>query len=84
MACFNEIDKPIKFANNNPGLSKFFNYLKIHDCTRAETITGVESTGTYSLPLAIVGARKKYIIRIINHIITKSYLGSSIRKVKTD
>src|SRR5680860_1696541 len=84
LACFNEIDKPIKFANNNLGLSKFFNRLKTSGYVRDETIIGAESTGAYSLPLAIAGARKKYIVKIINPIVIKSYLVSSIRKVKTD
>lgn len=84
LACFNEIDKPLKFTNNNLGLTKFFNHLKTSGYAKEETIIGVESTGAYSLPLAIIGARKKYVVKIINPIVTKSYLGSSIRKVKTD
>ena len=84
LACFNELDKPIKFANNNLGLAKFFNHLKTSGYQKDNTTIGVESTGAYSLPLAIVGTRKKYRVKIINPIVTKAYLGSSIRKVKTD
>jgi transposase len=84
LACFNELDKPIKFSNSNVGLTQFFNHLEATGCTQDETVIGVESTGAYSLPLAIIGIRKNYVIKIINPIITKSYLGSSIRKVKTD
>ncbi len=84
LACFNEIDKPLKFANSNLGLTKFFNHLKTSGYAQDKTMIGVESTGAYSLPLAIVGVKKKYIVKIINPIVTKSYLGSSIRKVKTD
>lgn len=84
LACFNELDKPIKFANNNLGLTKFFNYLKTKSYTKEETVIGLESTGSYGLPLAITGTRSNYRVKIINPIITKAYLGSSIRKVKTD
>ena len=84
LVCFNELDKPIKFSNSNLGLTKFFNHLEINHYEKEETIIGVESTGAYSLPLAIVGARKKYIVKIINPLITKNHLGSSVRKVKTD
>ncbi len=84
LACFNELDKPIKFSNSNLGLTKFFSYLETNSYQKNETVIGVESTDAYSLPLAIVGARKNYVVKIINPIVTKSYLGSSIRKVKTD
>lgn len=84
LACFNELDKPIKFSNNNLGLTKFFNHLKTNSYLTDNTTIGVESTGAYSLPLAIVGARKKYVVKIINPLITKNHLGSSVRKVKTD
>jgi len=84
LACFNELDKPIKFSNSNVGLTQFFNHLQTNGCLKNETVIGVESTGAYSLPLAIIGARKNYVVKIINPIVTKSYLGSSIRKVKTD
>lgn len=84
LACFNELDKPLKFANSNLGLTKFFGYLETNSYLKDETVIGVESTGAYSLPLAIVGARKKYVVKIINPLITKNHLGSSVRKVKTD
>ena len=66
------------------GLTKFFNHLKTNSYLTDNTTIGVESTGAYSLPLAIVGARKKYVVKIINPLITKNHLGSSVRKVKTD
>ena len=84
LACFNELDKPIKFANSNLGLTKFFSYLEANSYLTDNTTIGVESTGAYSLPIAIVGARKKYVVKIINPLITKNHLGSSVRKVKTD
>jgi transposase len=84
LACLNELDKPIKFANNNLGLTKFFSYLESNKYLKEETIIGLESTGSYGLPLAITGTRNNYTVKIINPIVTKAYLGSSIRKVKTD
>jgi len=84
LACFNELDKSIKFSNSNLGLTKFFGYLETKHYLKNETVIGVESTGAYSLPLAIIGARKKYIVKIINPLITKNHLGSSVRKIKAD
>ena len=84
LACFNELERPLKFGNNKLGLTKFFDYLKQSNYPPNETMIGVESTGAYSLPLAIMGTRKTYVVKIINPIVTKAYLGSSIRKIKTD
>jgi len=83
-ACFNELDKPLKFSNNLLGVATFFNHLKTKGYLKNNTLIGLESTGAYSLPLAITGAKKKYIIKIINPIITKAHLGASVRKIKTD
>jgi transposase len=84
LACDSELDKPIKFNNNLVGINSFLNYLKKNNYSKKDTLIGLESTGSYHLPLTVNCDKSGYRVKIINPIITKAQSSSSIRRVKTD
>lgn len=83
-ACFNEIDKPIKFNNNSVGILEFIEFLKTNKYLKQNTAIGLESTGRYHLPLSIICSEHKYTVKVINPIITKRYTSSTVRRIKND
>lgn len=84
LTCFNELSEPIKYANNNAGITELMSDIVKLGVLKKEVVIGVESTGSYHLPLAIICSRQGYTVKVINPIITHAHANSSIRKVKTD
>jgi len=84
LACDSELAKPLKFNNNLVGINSFIRYLKKSRYTKKDTIIGLESTGSYHLPLTVNCVNNGYLVKVINPIITKAQNNSSIRRVKTD
>lgn len=84
LACDSELSKPLKFNNNLVGINSFLSYLKKQRYIKTDTIIGLESTGSYHLPLTVNCTNSGYAVKVINPIITKAQNSSSIRKIKTD
>jgi transposase len=84
LACDSELSKPLKFNNNLVGINSFLSYLKKQRYMKTDTIIGLESTGSYHLPLTVNCTNSGYAVKVINPIITKAQNSSSIRKIKTD
>jgi len=84
MAAFNETDEPWQFENINHGINSFFNHLKQLGFNQAETILGVESTGSYHLKLSVACQSNSYQIKVINPLIVKKYNQTTLRRVKND
>lgn len=82
--CFSEDSEIQIFNNNTAGIKQFINYLKVNKYTKKTTILGLESTGSYHLPVAYLCTQSGYTIHVINPLITKKQNQVSIRRVKTD
>jgi len=83
-ACFTEGGDVLIFTNDTTGIKKFIKYLKSIKCTTGNTIIGLESTGSYHLPVAYLCTQAGYTINVINPLITKRQNQTSLRRVKTD
>ncbi len=83
-ACFTEGGDIFKFNNDTPGIRLFIKTLKVHKCTQANTLIGLESTGSYHLPVAYLCAKAGYTVNVINPLITKKQNQTSLGRVKTD
>jgi transposase len=84
VACFSEQDHAKKFNNTTKGIQSFFRYLKHVSYTRATTLLGVESTGSYHLPLCMSSRNERYSINVINPLIVKKQNLTTLRRVKND
>jgi len=83
-ACFNEGGDVLIFINDTIGIKKFIKYLKSIKCTVKNTLIGLESTGSYHLPVAYLCTKAGYTVNVINPLITKRQNQTGIRRVKTD
>ena len=83
-ACFNENSGVLKFNNDTPGIKKFLRYLESQKYTLENTLIGMESTGSYHLPVAYLCTQSGYTVNVINPLITKKQNQISLRRVKTD
>lgn len=82
--CFDEGGNIFKFNNDTTGINQFIQYLKSNKYTPKTTLMGLESTGSYHLPVAYLCAKAGYTINVINPLITKKQNQVSLRRVKTD
>jgi transposase len=83
-ACFTEGGDVIKFNNDTIGIKKFLKYLKTRKYTKKTTLIGLESTGSYHLPVAYLCTQAGYTVNVINPLITKKQNQTNLRRVKTD
>ncbi len=83
-ACFSEESEIQIFNNDTVGIRKFIKYLKSVKCAARNTIIGLESTGSYHLPVAYLCTKAGYTVNVINPLITKRQNQTSLRRVKTD
>lgn len=67
-------------ANNHDSISEWIDFAKLPK----KLIAGCESTGGYHLELARVCVENKIPFKIINPILTKQFIKTTIRKKKTD
>lgn len=82
--CFTENGDIHKFNNDTNGINEFLKYLKSNKYTFKNTLIGLESTGSYHLPVAFLCSERGYTVNIINPLITKNQNQTSLRRVKTD
>ena len=81
---FTEDGDPLIFNNDPDGISKFIKYMKSIKCTTKNTLIGLESTGSYHLPVAYLCTQAGYTVNVINPLITKKQNQTNLRRVKTD
>jgi len=82
--CSSEGGDVLIFTNDTVGIKKFIRHLKSIKCTTANTLIGLESTGSYHLPVAYLCTKAGYTVNVINPLITKRQNQTSLRRVKTD
>lgn len=83
-ACFSEEGKVQIFINDPSGIREFIRYLKSIRYAPRETIIGLESTGSYHLPVSYLCTRAGYTVKVINPLIVRKQNQTSLRRVKTD
>ena len=83
-ACFSEDGEVLIFTNDTTGIKKFIRHLKSIKCTTNNTLIGLESTGSYHIPVAYLCTQAGYTVNVINPLITKRQNQTSLRRVKTD
>ena len=81
---FDEGGDIIKFNNDAPGIKVFLKYLKAHKYDTKNTLIGLESTGSYHLPVAYLCTKAGHTVHVINPLITKKQNQTTLRRVKTD
>jgi len=82
--CFEEGGDIIKFNNDASGIKVFLKYLKAHKYNTENTLIGLESTGSYHLPVAYLCTKAGHTVHVINPLITKKQNQTTLRRVKTD
>lgn len=82
--CFSEDGKVKIFMNEPAGIRTFIRYLKVIKYLPENTILGLESTGSYHLPVSYLCSRAGYTVNVINPLVTKRQNQTGIRRVKTD
>lgn len=82
--CFNEDGEVLIFTNDTAGIGKFIRHLKSIRYTTRNTVIGLESTGSYHLPVAYLCTQAGYTVHVINPLITRRQNQTSLRRVKTD
>ena len=83
-ACFSEDSEVVIFNNDTIGIKKFIKHLRVCKYKAKNTLLGLESTGSYYLPVAYFCTQSGYTVHVINPLITKKQNQVSIRRVKTD
>ena len=83
-ACLKEDERSKKWNNNKVGIKSFFRHLENNDFKKNNTILGVESTGSYHLPVCVACREAGYTIKVINPLITKKQNLTTLRRVKND
>jgi len=83
-ACFSEDGKVKIFMNDPSGIKAFIRYLRSIKCATGNTIIGLESTGSYHLPVAYLCTQAGYTVNVINPLIVRKQNQTSLRRVKTD
>lgn len=81
---FSEDGEVLIVSNDSDGINKFIRYLKSIKCNAKNTIIGLESTGSYHLPVAYLCTQAGYTVNVINPLITKKQNQTNLRRVKTD
>lgn len=81
---FSEDGEVLIFSNNTIGIKKFIKHLKSIRYTAKNTVIGLESTGSYHLPVTFLLSKAGYPVHIINPLIIKNRNRESLRRVKTD
>lgn len=81
---FDEDGEILKFNNDPIGIKQFINYLKSNKYKPNNTLIGLESTGSYHLPVAYLCTKAAYTVHVINPLITKKQNQTRLRRVKTD
>ena len=82
--CFDEQNGVKIFTNDTIGIEKFIKHLRAVKCTTKNTIIGLESTGSYHLPVAYLCTKAGYTVNVINPLITRRQNQTSLRRIKTD
>ena len=82
--CFDESGEILKFNNDSIGIQFFLRQLNKLKMLPSETLLGLESTGSYHLPVAYLCTKAGYTVNVINPLITKKQNQTSLRRVKTD
>lgn len=83
-ACLGEAEEARKWNNNKTGINSFFKHLRKKGMEKENTVLGVESTGSYHLPLCVACQRAGYTIKIINPLIVKKHNLTTLRRIKND
>lgn len=83
-ACIKEDKKAKKWNNNKTGIKLFFSHLEKQNFHKNDTVLGVESTGSYHLPICVSCRQAGYTIKVINPLITKKQNLTTLRRVKND
>jgi len=82
--CFEKGGTIEKFSTDLAGIDAFLNRLQERKMTKGKTLIGMESTGSYHLPVAYQCMKAGYIVHVINPLITKTQNQTNLRRVKTD
>jgi len=72
------------YSNDEAGFISLINELQRQKYISEQTRIGVESTGTYHLPLCIFLTKRQWRIFVLNPLITSRASGLKLRPVKTD
>lgn|SRR3989339_1506417 len=72
-----------QYENTAEGISQFIQFLQTQKVAKA-TPCVLESTGDYHLLCAVMVTNAKFLVNVINPLITKKYQLSSIRQAKSD
>jgi len=82
--CFTEDSEVLIFNNDTSGIKQFLKHLGINKYKKTNTLIGLESTGSYHLPVAYLCTQGGYTVNVINPLITKKRNQTNLRRVKTD
>ncbi len=74
----------LKFNNLREGFEKFANYLKINNCSKEDTVLGLEATGHYWLTLFQKLKELRFTVHVLNPLQVSSFRNEAIRGSKTD
>lgn len=80
----NYASKAFRFNSVQDGYHSFLAFLLEHNCTKQETIIGLEATGHYWLPLFEKLKRDGYAVYVLNPLVVDSYRNENIKGIKTD
>jgi transposase len=76
--------KPVRFNTLRDGYALFLAYLIQHNCTKTDTIIGLEATGHYWLTLFEKLKQDGYTVHVLNPLQVDAYRNENIRGAKTD
>jgi transposase len=76
--------KPVRFNTVRDGYTLFLNYLTQYNCTKTDTIIGLEATGHYWLPLFEKLKQEGFTVYVLNPLQVDAYRNENIRGTKTD
>jgi transposase len=82
--CFNESETTGIFNNDLSGIRLFIRHLKKKGILPENSLLGLESTGSYHLPVAHLCTQAGYTVHVINPLITRRQRKATVRQVKTD
>lgn len=82
--CFDDSGEVLKFNNDPIGIQSFLRHLNDVKMVSSQTLLGLESTGSYHLPVAYLCTQAGYTVNVINPLITKKHNQTILRRVKTD
>ena len=80
----NPATKPVRFNSVQEGYVLFLAYLSQYNCTKTDTIIGLEATGHYWLTLFEKLKRDSYTVYVLNPLQVDAYRNENIRGAKTD